>query len=383
MEVSMSVLDEPISVLIVMPQANLGGGAELMLLNFLFGARKIRPAWRFAVFFLHPGPFIDVLVAHGFEVAGTTNVRLRKPWTCAGALVRLCAHVKKLKANAILSWVAYGHIFGGLAGLGSRIPTLWYQIGFATGWTDRLASRIHSDRIIAVSEHIAKRQRFLDSRCPVVTVLPGIDLERFSEVDQEELRARLRLPSRARIAVLVGRLQRWKGIHTAIAAMPQVVAAVPNARLIVVGGVHDLEPDYPGELNAQVRRSAVEQSIALVGRQDNVFDWMCAADVVIHASSNEPFGIVAIEGMACGRPIITGNDGGVVEAVRDGIEGIHVPYEDWEQLAEALIRIFQDPLLGKEMGQRGLDRARGFSRDRYSSEICQHLDEAIAIRNQH
>jgi len=351
-----------------------------MLLNFLLGVRKIRPNWHFPIVFLHPGPFVDVLSNHGFEVVATMNVRLREPWTCTTAILRLCSHVKRFKINAILSWVAYGHIFGGLAALRSGTPALWYQIGFATGWTDRLASRIHSDRIIAVSEHIAKRQRSLGARCPVVPVWPGIDLNRFCDGDRKELRVRLQLPLEARIAVLVGRLQRWKGIHTAIAAMPQVVAAVPNARLIIVGGTHDLEPEYPGELNKQVQRSGVEQAIALVGRQDNVADWMCAADVVIHASSSEPFGIVAVEGMACGRPLITGNDGGVVEAVRDGIEGIHVPYENQERLAEALIRIFKEPLLGKQMGQRGIERAKRFSRDRYAGEICQQLEEAIAMR---
>jgi D-inositol-3-phosphate glycosyltransferase len=108
---------------------------------------------------------------------------------------------------------------------------------------------------------------------------------------------------------------------------------------------------------------------------------MGAADVVVHASTGEPFGIVAIEAMACGRPVITGNDGGVIEAVRNGIEGIHVPYENHEFLAKALIRIFRETDLRLEMGQRGFERAKKFSRQLYATQICQQLEESMATRN--
>jgi len=378
---TVSTDDECRSILVVMPQANLGGGAEIMLLHFLLAAREIRPTWRFPIFFLSPGPFVDVVRAHGFEVCTTLNVRLRKPWACLTALRQLRAETKRFRAGTIFSWIAYGHIFGGLVAFWSGIPTVWYQIGFASGWMDWLASRIHSDRILAVSEHVAERQRLLGARCPVVSILPGIDLKRFCSGDQQQVRLRLRLPLDARIAVLVGRLQRWKGMHTAIAAMSRVIAEVPSARLIIVGGAHEMEPEYAKELAEQVKRSGIQHAIELVGRQDNIAEWMSAADVVIHTSRGEPFGIVAVEGMACGRPLVTGNDGGVVEAVRDGIEGVHVPYENEHLLAVALIRIFREPLIGIQMGQRGISRAKCFSRERYASEICQQLDEVMANWN--
>jgi glycosyltransferase involved in cell wall biosynthesis len=363
-----------------MPQANLGGGAEVMLLNFLIGAREVRPTWRFPVFFLRSGPFVDLVRAHGFEVCAKTDVRLRKPATCLEALKQVWRLSRMLKVNAIFSWIAYGHFFGGLAALCSRLPAVWYQVGFASGWIDRVASQIPAERIFAVSGYVAERQRRLGARRPIVSIWPGIDLSRYGKGDRNELRSRLRLPLEGRIAVLVGRLQRWKGVHTAIAAMPRVIAAVPRARLMIVGGAHDLEPEYPGELAAQMKQSSAEHAVTMVGRQENVADWMSAADVVVHASRGEPFGIVVVEAMACGRPLVTGNDGGVTEAVRDGVEGIHVPYDDQERMAEALIRLFENDGLAKRMGQLGVERARHFSCERYASELCQELESVIANR---
>ena len=207
-------------------------------------------------------------------------------------------------------------------------------------------------------------------------------LEPFSAAGQEErsgLRARLGLPVDGRLAVMVGRLQRWKGMHTAIAAMPAVVRAFPGARLVIVGGAHEAELEYRDELLDMIRSFELAEHVVMAGLQQNVAEWMGAADVVLHASSEEPFGIVAVEAMACGRPVVTGKDGGVSEAVRDGVEGHHAPFGDHLLLGRAMIEMFGDGDRAAKMAAAGVERAKLFSRHRYAEEICGSIERHAII----
>ena len=365
-------------ILIVMPQANLGGGAEVMLLNFLLGLREARPEWRCPVVFLKPGAFVDVLKEAGFSEVSVLDVRFRRPVICAGAILKLLREIKARRVDMVFSWLGYGQLFGGIAALLAGVPSIWYQIGAANGMMDRIATLLPACRILCVSHHVAKRQGGMWPRRPVATVWPGINLQPFvmaGREDRARLRARLGLPVEGFQAVMVGRLQRWKGMHTAITAMPQVRAAFPDARLVIVGGVHALEPEYLPELEGMISRLGLKDCVYMAGLQSNVSEWMSSADVVIHASQDEPFGIVAIEAMACGRPMIAGSDGGVGEAVRDEIEGIHVPFGDYARLACAMNQLFGNSAAAAEMGQRGLERAKLFTREHYAEAIGKVMDE--------
>jgi glycosyltransferase involved in cell wall biosynthesis len=263
------------------------------------------------------------------------------------------------------------------------VPAFWNQISFAREWIDRLATLLPAHRIFATSRHVARLQEKIWPHRQVIPVWPGVDLRAFSEAGKRErsqLRAKLGLSPDGPLAVMVGRLQRWKGMHTAIAAMLEVRTKFSKARLVIVGGAHDLEPNYLDELKQMISTLGLADSVILAGRQDNVPEWMSAADVVVHASREEPFGMVAVEAMACGRAVITGNDGGVVEAVSDGVEGIHVPFGDHQRLAKALVRVFEDPETASGMGYRGIERARLFSRGRFAEDICREFEGVVGAK---
>ena len=216
-----------------------------MLLNFLLGLREVRPEWQCPVVFLKPGPFVDVLKEAGFSAVSVLNVRLRHPVNCVRAILELSREISIRRADMVFSWLGYGQLFGGIAALLAGVPSVWYQIGAADGMMDRVATTLPARRILCVSRHVAERQGRIWPRRSVASIWPGIDLEPFSIAGRQErglLRARLGLPVDGCLAVMVGRLQRWKGMHTAIAAMPQVRAEFPDACLVIVGGVHALEP---------------------------------------------------------------------------------------------------------------------------------------------
>ena len=89
----------------------------------------------------------------------------------------------------------------------------------------------------------------------------------------------LNLPTTGPLIGIVGRMQRWKGIHVLIEAMPAVLQKHPEAHAVIVGGKHDLEPEYPEQLEQLIAKLRLNDRILRVGLQTNVPVWMQAMDI--------------------------------------------------------------------------------------------------------
>jgi glycosyltransferase involved in cell wall biosynthesis len=185
-----------------------------------------------------------------------------------------------------------------------------------------------------------------------VSIVPsGVDTDSFSP--QGPAAARTDVPR----LLVIGRLVARKGLGDVLAALTRL----PRVELVVVGG-----PDA-GELASDPAAAAVvEQAVQLgvadrvrlVGRADRgeVSAWIRSADVVVCAPWYEPFGIVPLEAMACGVPVVGTAVGGLVDTVVDGITGLLVPPRCPERLAAAVGALLDDPGLRARMGAAG--RAR-------------------------
>jgi D-inositol-3-phosphate glycosyltransferase len=187
------------------------------------------------------------------------------------------------------------------------------------------------------------------------TVVPcGVDLSLFRPDGPVD-------PRRAglgRVAV-VSRMVERKGIGNVIAAMP----AVPSAELIVAGGPprRDLARDPEGARLLRLRRRlGLEDRVDIRGRieREEVPALMRSADVVVCAPWYEPFGMVAVEAMACGVPVVSSAVGGLIDSVVDGRTGRHVPPRDPEAIAAAVRQLLAEPDMRAELGRTGARRAR-------------------------
>ena len=148
-------------------------------------------------------------------------------------------------------------------------------------------------------------------------------------------------------------------MHVLVEAMPAILEAHPDAHCVLVGGDHAQEPDYPAFLRERIDGLSLTEKVTLTGLQSNVPKWMQAMDVIVHASDQEPFGIVVIEAMALGKPVVAGNAAGPTEVITEGVNGLLTPYGD----AAALLHAHREgasttevaPLLpGIEDGVRGM-----------------------------
>jgi type III pantothenate kinase len=195
----------------------------------------------------------------------------------------------------------------------------------------------------------------LDADRDRLSIVPcGVDLTRFSADGPREPRR----PGRPRIACVTRLVQR-KGVGNIISALPEL----PGAELVVAGGPHrdDLMADAGARrLLTLAEEAGVTDRLDLRGRvgRDELPALLRSADAVVCAPWYEPFGIVALEAMACGVPVVASAVGGLVDTVVHDVTGVHVPPRDPERLADALRSLLADPEARRRYGAAGVDRVR-------------------------
>ncbi|HEX3002613.1 MAG TPA: glycosyltransferase [Angustibacter sp.] len=181
----------------------------------------------------------------------------------------------------------------------------------------------------------------------------GVDLDRFTP-DGEQCAPWT--PGATRLLAL-GRLVERKGIETAIEALQQL----PDAELVVAGGPPAGTEDADvRRLREHAARCGVAERVHLLGgvSQDDAAALLRAADVVVAVPWYEPFGIVPLEAMASGTPVVASAVGGMLDTVEPGVTGEHVPPRDPTAVAQAVRRIVSGPEHLRRLGRAGVERVR-------------------------
>ena len=367
-------------VLVVMPLGEQLGGGEMMFRQLMEHGRGQGIEW--IAVFTKDGPMVEETRAHGVETHLIEAGRIRDVGRRIGAVRRIAALARERQVSLVFGWMVSSQLLAGPAAWLADIPAAWYQVGLPSpDWMDRFATFCRARGIVVLSKDVAAAQARISPTRPQHLVYPGASLEKFDAVRAESLaalRARFNLPANGPLIGIVGRLQRWKGMHTLVAAMPAVRARHADAHLVIVGGAHDTEPGYGDELKALARANGVESAVTFAGYQADVPHWMQAMDIVVHAADREPFGIVVVEAMALSKPVIAGAAGGPSEIITDGQDGLLVPFDDVLALANALARFVDDPAFAERCGAAAHTRAQDFSAQRYAARLVDAI-RALAL----
>jgi len=204
-----------------------------------------------------------------------------------------------------------------------------------------------------------------------VSIAPcGVDLALFAAAADAEAK-----PRRHRIRS-DGRLGPRKGVDLVIQAVPLLAqAGFHDVELLIVGGSGDalsLEDDPEARrLRLLAKELGVEDQVTMRGQvpRNAMPGIFRSADAVVCAPWYEPFGIVPLEAMACGVPVVAAAVGGLRETVVDQKTGLHVPPRDPQAIADAVARLLADPALRADMGRAGTRRARSrYSWDRVAAD---------------
>ena len=351
-----------------------------MFKQLLCHSEHMNISWH--VVFFRSGPLVDEVQRDGVSTYVVETGRLRQPLRFAKAVRRIAELLRDTECQLVLSWSAKPHIYGSLAALLVRIPSAWYQLGSPRGihlsFIDRFATLLPAQLVLTLSEMGKSAQESLWPKRRTKLVYPGVDLDHFESAalpKRDDARIQLGLAHHGPIIGIVGRLQRWKGMHVLVRAMPLVLERYPNALCLIVGGRHELEPDYEAHLECLIKELGIQQSVQLLGFQTNIPLWMQAMDVVVHASDHEPFGLVVIEAMALGKPVVAANSGGPREIINEGVDGLLSPFGDSKSLAGALISLLADKDFADRIGRQAEIRAQQFSIQAYVREMSKAIYE--------
>lgn len=379
----------PTRCVILSPYADQRGGAEQSLLHALAVGAESGIAWALAV--PRDGEIRAAAEARGLTTECYGEGRTRNPASylrSARALQRL---VRVTRAEAILSWNAFPHFRAVGAAVGARVPTVWFQkAGARCDWRGRLHARLPARAVFANSIATARKQdavqRAARSPRPIYVVPSAVDLREFDPTrapSKAECRCSLGLPADRPLVALVGRLQAWKGFHVLIDALPAIRSSIPNAELLLVGGVHPTEADYGPSLQRRAEALGVREAVRFIGGVPHTETprWMQAADLVIHCSIDEPFGIVVIEAMALGKPVVAARSGGPLEVVRDEVDGLLADPTDPRDVARQVTRLLADDGLGRRLGESARGRAELYGLDLFGRRLAWALRRAIDRRD--
>ncbi len=177
-------------------------------------------------------------------------------------------------------------------------------------------------------------------------------------------------------ALFVGRISPEKGLDTAIEALP----FLPEITLTVCGTGKE---EYVSTLRALAQSLKVENRIVWVGFTDSPTDYISRAEIgLVPSRWCEAFGLVIIEFMANGVPVVTSDNGAQPEIITDGIDGFLVAPDDPKALANAVRRLIDDPALRKKMGEAARKTFENrFTYDNFYRQVMDIYDEALAAKN--
>jgi D-inositol-3-phosphate glycosyltransferase len=240
-----------------------------------------------------------------------------------------------------------------------------------------------ADRIVVatLAEQAQLQWLYKANQSKMVTIPPGVDISRFYPIPPDEAKQFLGLKPNERMVLFVGRIEPLKGVDTLIRAMSRLrlteFTGQNPVHLAIIGGDPNVSRDeMTGEmtrLQALCRELCMDRMVLFLGKrsQDTLPYYYSAADLLVMPSHYESFGMVALEAMACGAPVIASQVGGLAFLIQDGVTGFHVPDGEPEALAERLSTLLSDRLLLRTMGQRAVIHARDYAWERIAGQIVE------------
>ncbi|MBK8901985.1 MAG: glycosyltransferase [Anaerolineaceae bacterium] len=210
-----------------------------------------------------------------------------------------------------------------------------------------------------------------------ITVVPtGIDVPHYQQAEAGDIRQRHGWAADDTVLISLGRLAKEKNWETLITAVSPVIQKHPHVRLVILG-----EGEERDGLEALAKELGIAERVNLIGTVpfDAVPNYLKAADLFCFASVTETQGLVTLEAMAAGLPVVAVDATGTSDAVRDGVEGLLTPNES-DALAAALNRLLDDEALRHKMAEAAVQKAHEFDLQKLARRLVHVYREAAEAR---
>lgn len=295
---------------------------------------------------------------------------------------------RTINAQIIIANTIRAAFYTAPAGTLTRLPFIWHMRDF---WLGETAPRypnldlwlkglllLQATKVITNSRVVAEH---LPLNRKTTIIHNALDTTHFDPTTSgEAFRQAHHIPPTAPLVGMVGRLRPWKGQRTFLEVSAYVSQWLPEAYFAVVGGeVFGVEDGYAQELEKMVEDMGLSGRVTFTGQLNDVRPALAAFDVFVHPGDPEPFGLVNIEAMAMGKPMVAFAHGALPEIVVDKETGLLVPAGDTSAMTQAIIHLLRQPNLRHQLSQSARTHAQThFHHTRLITELETALHTTLA-----
>lgn len=378
-------------ILFVTDHAGASGGAEKSLITLV---RSLQSRGH-DIFCVLPekGETYTALASYGVKLlvcAMPAIERTRNPlriagWLCAmlwfGLVVGIYVRIKRI--DVIHSNKTPCTFYAAAASFFSWRPIIWHvrNVNKNFGIIGKLLFA-YVDVVVCISHAIAKPffDTFPDSE-KIVVVYNGVMINPLKKISlrSENLMGEMGIKKPAFLVGVVGRITAWKKIEVFLQAMKRIVDDGQASAVygVIIGDcvtskekqMHD-DISYKSYVQSVHANLNLGERVRFIGFKKDVETYIAELDMLVLPSENEPFGRILIEAMALGVPVIASRSGAVPEIILDNETGVLFPVGDDRALADAILRLYHDPLLLRRIAKDGWKRVYDFfSADVYGQNV--------------
>jgi D-inositol-3-phosphate glycosyltransferase len=284
--------------------------------------------------------------------------------------------------------IPFVHMFHTLGHMKNRIATGPFTMGDVRTTTETQIIE-WSAQIIAATP--AEQQQLVwlyrADRRKIAIIPPGVNTQRFHPMLQEEAKAKLGLTPQSKLLLFVGRIEPLKGIDSIFQALDHIRRTQPQVLENTIFGIVGGDPDNPNDkelsrLKALSKQLDLSNMVNFLGAKEQTLlpTYYSAATALIMPSDYESFGMVALEAMASGTPVIASEVGGLAFLVRDGETGFLVPVREPAALAERIASLLSNQELRTSMGKNAAELAQQYAWASIGDQVLTVFDEVLTRR---
>jgi len=214
-----------------------------------------------------------------------------------------------------------------------------------------------------------------------IFILPnGISPEKFKGFSKQAIRDKFKIRPDEKIIIFVGGLKSIKGVRYLIEAFKIINQKIPETRLFLVGDGSERH-----NLEDIVKKNRLQEKVNFLGKiiNEKVSEYMAASDIFVLPSLFETFGIVNLEAMASGLPVVATRVYGIPEVIKDGENGFLVDPKSPEQLAEKILFLFKNDELREKISENNKEKAKKYSWENIVAKLEKIYSEVINENNQY
>lgn len=244
---------------------------------------------------------------------------------------------------------------------------------------DCLIAATHAERVQMLMLYRADRRR-------IEILPPGVNLQKFRPMYSLEAKLRVGIAPQQKLLIWVGRVEPLKGVDLIVKALAILKSATPetikDVVIHVIGGDPDTsspdneEMEHLQALCAELGLNDLIKFVGAKSQSELAYEYN-AAEALIMPSDYESFGMVALEAMACGTPVIASEVGGLAFLIKDGLTGFHVPTREPAALAERIYRLLCDPQKRRDMGLAAQEAASSYSWHQIAKQLVEIFNDVL------